>query len=88
MAALTEGVRRCQFATSSRSAASVQTYCNHWHPCWTQVSFCETTCESWDAGAIPAASIVVGASHFIAIYYVDKGHRCVSRRFVSATIRT
>jgi len=39
MAVLTEGVRRCQSATSSRSAASVQTYCNHWHPWSAQVSF-------------------------------------------------
>ncbi len=57
MVVLTEGVRKCQFATSSRSAASVQTNCNHWHPWSAQVSFRETTCGIWDAGAIPAASI-------------------------------
>jgi hypothetical protein len=58
MATLTEGDRRCQFATSSRSAASVQTWCNHWHPCSTQVSCGETICGFLDAGAIPAASIL------------------------------
>src|SRR5208337_2710777 len=50
---LTSGARPCQAATSSRSAASVQTWCNHWHLCSTQVSCDETTCEIWDAGAIP-----------------------------------
>jgi RNA polymerase sigma factor (TIGR02999 family) len=35
---LTEGVRQCQFATNSYSVASVQTSCNHWHPCSTMVA--------------------------------------------------
>ena len=49
-APVTSRVRQCQFATSSESAASVQTWCNHWHPCSTQVLCCETTCGTQGRG--------------------------------------
>ncbi len=57
MAVLTGGVRRCQFARSSCSAASVQTDCNDWHPRSTQTSCGETIYVMRHAGAIPAASL-------------------------------
>ncbi len=53
---LTSGVSRCQAATSSDSVSSVQTSCNHRHPCSTQVLCGVTTCGIWDVGAIPASS--------------------------------
>jgi hypothetical protein len=44
MAVLTEGVRRCQFATSSRSAASSQTECRQGDEQLAQLSCSEITC--------------------------------------------
>jgi hypothetical protein len=75
---LTSGDRRCQVVTSSCSAASVQTVCNHWHPCSTQVACGGTTCGIWEAGAIPAASTSCVISHSIVEAYA-----CNERGFVS-----
>jgi hypothetical protein len=81
MASLTEGVRRCQFATTSWSAASVQTYRNHSHPCSTQLSCGETTCEIWDAGAIPATSITYVNRHFLKAVDKKRRNRSAERAF-------
>jgi hypothetical protein len=54
---LTSGVSMCQLATSSLSATSVQTGCRQGVWLSPQVSCVVTTCGTWDADAIPAASI-------------------------------
>jgi len=56
---LTSGVRRCHDATSSRRAQSVQTVCRQGEGVLTQVLCGVVTCETADAGAIPAASTLV-----------------------------
>ena len=50
--------RPCHAATKSITASSVQTLCNHWHPCSTQEACGKTSCGSRDADAIPAASTI------------------------------
>ena len=55
IAALTEGDRRGQVATSSRSAKSVQTGCRQPGANSTQVLTGESLCKTRASGAIPAA---------------------------------
>jgi hypothetical protein len=81
IANLAKGVRRYHLATSSCSAASLQTECNHWHPRSTQLSYSKTSCGITAAGAIPAASTRCVANPVISMVWVYWGRGLVSRRF-------
>src|SRR5262249_40944053 len=84
MAILTEGGRRCQFATSSRSAASSRTVCIQGDGPLTQPSYRETICGIWDAGAIPAASNSSVVSYVETKVCIHQGRGLVSRRLQSS----
>ncbi len=69
IAAQTSGVRRCQLATSSPRAKSVQAVCRQGRRLSTQISCCKMTCGIWDADAIPAAP-TLGHLRFVASGFI------------------
>ena len=73
---------------ASRRAKLVQAHADSGGGSLAQLSCFETTCGIWDAGAIPAASILRFHKSFFCMIYVYARRGLVSRRFAFATIRT